>query len=68
MHVKKIGEDNVSFEDICHFFGPMKNKNGWLYKDVCAAEVIAEIKDLWWRVYEQDQIVNKQLLVHFARA
>ena len=66
MYVKKIGEDNVLFGDICHFFGPMKNKNGWLYEDICDVEVIAEIKDLWYRVYGQDQIVNKQHPVYFA--
>ena len=46
LRVKKIGEDKLSFQEICHYFGPMKNKNGFLYKDFYDVEMIAEIKDL----------------------
>ena len=65
--MKKIGENKVLFQEICHYFGLMKNKNGWLYEDTCDVEVVVNIKDLWWRMYDQNHIMNKQLPVHFGR-
>jgi preprotein translocase subunit SecA len=62
-----LSDAHAIVNEICSYFGPKLNKNGWKYEEYVEPIVATKIKKLWRRVYSQEDVTNKQLSFKFAR-
>ncbi|KAG0591096.1 hypothetical protein KC19_1G149000 [Ceratodon purpureus] len=65
--VGDIGQERVPESMICSFFGPKSSKSGWKYQQRTSPEEQDAILSLYRRVYESQDIPNKEISVQFAR-
>jgi hypothetical protein len=63
-----VTSTNVSIENINEFFGRKVNKNEWKYDDWPNEDVMKKITQIYWRVTEKQKVMDKQLLITFAKA
>ena len=66
VRVGEIGQE-VPESLICSYFGPRSSKSGWKYQQRCSPEEQDAILGLYRRVYECQDIPNKEISVQFAR-
>ena len=64
--VGDIGQE-VPESRICSYFGPKSSKSGWKYQARTSLEEQDAILSLYRRVYECQDIPNKEITVQFAR-
>lgn len=64
--VGDIGQE-VPESRICSYFGPKSSKSGWKYQSRTSPEEQDAILSLYRRVYECQDILNKEITVQFAR-
>ncbi len=62
-----LSDAHAIVNEICSYFRPKLNKNGWKYEEYVEPIVATKIKKLWLRVYSQEDVTNKQLSFKFAR-
>jgi hypothetical protein len=65
--VEKISDSEVTQSDICSYFGPKFSKSGWKYLEHVTPSEAAFIQDLYYRVYGETNIPNKELTQGFAK-
>jgi hypothetical protein len=60
-------KDEVPESLICLYFGPKSSKSGWKYQCKTTPEEQDAMLSLYRRVYESQDIPNKEITVQFAR-
>ncbi|KAG0568370.1 hypothetical protein M758_6G013100 [Ceratodon purpureus] len=59
--------DEVPVSVVCKYFGSKSSKSGWKYKERTTPEQQAAILSLYQRVYEVEDIPNKEITLGFAK-
>jgi hypothetical protein len=65
--VSEIRDKDVPESLVCKYFGPKSNKSGWKYNALTIVDEQDAILSLYQRVYEVDDMPNKEISLQFAR-
>ena len=65
--VSDIKDKDVPKSVVCKYFGPKSSKSGWKYNTLTTADEQDAILSLFQRVYEVEDMPNKEISLQFAR-
>jgi len=67
LFLEHVLDEHVTTFETSSYFGPKLNKNGWKYEYLEPSSTI-QIKKLCQKVYNQEEVTNKQLSLKFVQS